>query len=91
MSYAYYNCNRLSASTVYWYSKNISNATNCFYGKNNSRRYNIHVPANSTTLNTLLINNTYSIVGAAITWTKSGSYYYNTAYNIRIYANTSMA
>jgi len=55
-------------------------------GKNNSRRYNIHCYNNSNTLNTLLINNNaYSIVGANITWTNAGTYYYNTAYNIYIY------
>ena len=91
MAYAYYNCKNLNAGTFYFYSKNVSNARNCFYGKNNSRRYNIHVPANSTTLNTFIINNRYSIVGKNITWTKSGTYYYNRTYNIYIYANTSMA
>jgi hypothetical protein len=33
---------------------------------------------------------TNSLVGAAITWTNAGSYYYNTTYNIYIYSNTSM-
>ena len=81
----YHNCKKLSAGNQYWYSKNITNVQNCFAGKNNSRRYNIHCYDNSTTLNTLLINNTNSIVGANITWTKGATYYYNTAYNIRIY------
>ena len=88
---AYRNCKNLNAGTFYFYAKNISNARNCFNGKNNSRRYNIHVPANSTTLNTFIINNSSSIIGKNITWTKSGSNYYNTTYNIYIYANTSMA
>ncbi len=81
----YYNCKKLSAGRQNWYAKNITNVTKCFGLKNNSRRYNIYCYNNSTTLNTLLINNNDSIVGANITWTKSGSYYYNTAYNIRIY------
>ena len=68
-----------------WYSKNITDVQGCFAGKNNSRRYNIHCYNNSTTLNTLLTNDTKSIVNATITWTKRTTYYYNTAYNIRIY------
>ena len=86
----FYGCNNLSAGTSYFYSHNVSDATNCFYGKNNSRRYNIHVPANSTTLNTFLKNDANSIVGAAITWTNQGTYYYNTTYNIYIYPNSSL-
>ena len=85
MHRAYYNCMNLSAGNHYWYSSNISNALQCFHGKNNSRRYNIYVPANSTTLNTCLINNSRSLVGFAITWKNAGSYYYNTKYNIYIY------
>jgi hypothetical protein len=98
MYYAYNNCSNLNAGTFYFYAKNISNATNCFYGKNNSRRYNIHVPANSKTLNTFIINNTSSLVGKAITWNTVTSAstgqiveWYNTAYNIWIYANSAMA
>jgi hypothetical protein len=89
MSYTYHTCKNLSAGNHYWYSNNVSNAFCCFDGKNNSRRYNIHVPANSKTLNTCL-NNESSLVGASITWTNAGSYYYNTAYNIYIYPNSSM-
>ena len=91
MAQAYSNCTNLNAGTFYFYAKNISNARNCFYGKNNSRRYNIHVPANSTTFNTFIFNNTRSLVGATITWTNNGTCQYNTKYNIYIYANTSMA
>ena len=91
MQGAYYNCKKLNAGTFYFYSKVVSDARSCFQNKNNFRRYNIHVPANSTTLNTFIINNTNSIVGKAITWTKMSTYYYNRTYNIYIYPNTSMA
>ena len=90
ISGAYYGCRNLKAGTSYFYSHNVSNATCCFYGKNNSRRYNIHVPANSTTLNTFLKNDANSIVGVAITWTNQGTYYYNATYNIYIYPNSSL-
>lgn len=85
MSYTYYNCNKLNACTVNWYAANINNVKNCFYGKNNSRRYNIHVPTGSTTFNTMIINNKYSLVGANIIWTNNGSCWYNKVYNIYIY------
>ena len=92
MAWTYYNCKNLNAGTFYFYSKNVTDARNCFYGKNNSRRYNIHVPANSTTFNTFIINNTRrSLVGATITWINNGTCWYNPKYNIYIYANTSMA
>ena len=66
-------------------------AINCFYGKNNSRRYDIHLPANSQSWNTFIINNTSSIVGANITWTiDTNGCYYNTVYNIYLHPNTSM-
>ena len=81
----YSNCRNLNEGTSYFYSHNVENANGCFYGKNNSRRYNIHIPANSTTLNTFLINNNNSIVNDNITWTNAGSYYYNSTYNIYIY------
>jgi len=84
MCNTYYGCVNLDGD-IYILSNKVSNAVNCFYGKNNSRIYNIHCYANSTTFNTLLINNVKSIVGAAITWTNDGTYYYNTAYNIYIY------
>ena len=96
MAYAYYKCANLIAGTFYFYAKNISNARRCFYGKNNSRRYNIHVPANSKTLNTFIINNASSLVGANITWTTTTDVngvitrYYNATYNICIFVNTSM-
>ena len=91
MYMTYYNCHKLTGNAIYIYSKNISNAAGCFYGKNNSRRYNIHVPANSTTLNTFLINNTSSLVGSTITYTNDGTCWYNTAYNIYIYTIKSLS
>ena len=91
MASAYYNCRNLNAGTFYFRAKNITNIAKCFYGKNTSRRYNIHIPAGSKTLN-LIYNttNAYSIVGATITWTNSGQNFYNTTYNIYIYANSSL-
>ena len=88
MAYAYYNCVNLNAGNSTWYAQNITNVKNCFYGKNNSRRYNIRVPADSVTLNTCLTNNEDSLVGVAITWSKAllNNYWYNSAYNIYIYA-----
>lgn len=85
MSGTYRSCRNLNECTVNWYAPNIINARNCFYGKNNSRKYNIHVPANSTTFNTMIINNTSSLVGTSITWTNNETCWYNTTYNIYIY------
>jgi hypothetical protein len=85
MIYTYYNCYNLNECTVNWYAPNIINAANCFYGKNNSRKYNIHVPANSKTFNTMIINNTKSLVGTSIRWTNNEICWYNTTYNIYIY------
>ena len=68
---AYRNCKNLfsDGGDAYFYSKNIENAAGCFRGKNNSIRYNIHVPANSTTLNTFLKTTAAtSLVNASITW-----------------------
>ena len=90
MSYTYGFCYSLKVDTSYFYSHNVSNAKNCFCGKSKYRRYNIHIPANSITLNTFLKNDANSIVGEAITWTNQGTYYYNTTYNIYIYPNSSL-
>ena len=91
MAFTYSGCRNLNAGTFYFRAKNITDIASCFYGKNNSRRYNIHVPAGSNTLN-LIYNttNAYSIVGDTITWTNSGQNFYNTKYNIYIYANSSL-
>jgi len=85
MYMAYENCKNLSAGNHTWNSSKVTNACRCYASKNFNRRINLRVPANSTTLNTVLINNASSIVGLDITWTKSTTYWYNTAYNIRIY------
>lgn len=85
MAYAYSNCRNLTGDNIRFYSKNITSIMACFEFKNNTRRFNIHVPSNSKTLNTCLINNTWSMVKANITWTNAGSYYYNATYNIYIY------
>jgi hypothetical protein len=68
----------------------------CFAGKDNSKRLNIYIPntgynTNYNTIAACLVNNTYSIVGANITWTNSGTYYYNTAYNVYIYPVSNVA
>ena len=86
VAYAYYSCKNIIKGTIKWYAKNITNACNCFGNKNVFVKFNIYVVANSKTLNTFLINNTKSIVGKNITWTQDGTKYYNTAYNIYIYA-----
>jgi hypothetical protein len=90
MNYTYKDCTNIAAGTYIFYSNNISSAQGCFEGKLNNRRFNIHVPNNSKTLNTFIINNNLSLVNNNITWTKSGRNYYNTVYNIYIYANTSL-
>ena len=90
MAFTYYNCRNLSGD-MYCYSRNIANFDHCFYNKNNSKRINIHANPSSKTWSTLFANNTANtVVGNAITWTQDGSNYYNTAYNIYIYANTSL-
>ena len=91
MAYTFYNCNKWTANfNMYIYSPNVTNAVNCFYNKYASRYINVHVPANSTTLNTFIKNTAAeSILGKAVTWTHNASNkcYYNTtnAYRIRIY------
>ena len=81
----YYNCYNLSGN-MYMYSNNVSNMRNCFYGKNNSNRYDIYAHQDTTTWNTLSINNTSSMIGSNITWTNySNGSFYNTAYNIYVY------
>ena len=87
MSGTYSYCPNLYGN-AYFYSSNISNATNCFYGRNISNMLNIYCPINSKTMNTLLFNSTRSLVGVSITWTNDFSTngcYYNTTYNICIY------
>lgn len=86
MCSTYYGCTNLTAgSTMYVYNNNVVNFKDCFGAKNNSRRINIKAYLNTNTWNQLKINNTYSVVGAAITWTNyTNGGFYNTAYNIYI-------
>ena len=57
-------------------------------GHNTKKRLNIYAKYGTNTWNTLLCNNTSSIVGANITWTKTNNYYYhNATYNIYIIDN----
>jgi hypothetical protein len=91
MAYAFYNCTGLFNvnSTIYVYSKNISNAACCLYGKNAARYLNIYVPANSLTLNSFIVNTANSILGKAMVWSHNSSNkcYYNTTsgYRVKIY------
>lgn len=86
LRYAFYNCKNLPAGDYYIKAPNITNVYMSFYGKNNSRRYNIHVPGNSTTLTKCKnTSSSYSLVGASISWTNGGTYFYNTTYNIYLY------
>jgi hypothetical protein len=84
---AYEDCPNL-ASNGYFYSANISSVYRCFSNRNTETYLNLYVPANSTTLNTVLINTSYSLLGTPITWTNDiaeNRCYYNTQYNIYIY------
>lgn len=72
---------------AYFYSNNISNVAYCFDIRNTSNRLNIYVHENTTSLNTLLINNSNSLIGANIEWTNdmaNTGTYYNTYHNIYI-------
>ena len=73
------------SGNAYFYSPSVSNMTKCFYYRTATNRLNIYVVANSTTNTTIHYSNTSSIVGNAITWSNTGSYQYNTRYNIYIY------
>lgn len=84
MAYTYYFCFKLHGN-AYFYSPNVSNMRSCFYSRDDYNRLNIYLPENSTTLTTALINNTWSMIGENITWTKTGVNYYNTSANIYLY------
>ena len=93
MYYAYSDCPNLFGNG-YFYSNKVDSIQNCFYGRNTSNHLNLYVPANSTTLNTCLYNNTSSMVGASIDWTDditTNRRYYNTKYNIYIYPVENVA
>jgi hypothetical protein len=69
--------------TAYWYAPNINNMNYCFGNRATNRRLNIYVKKNSVTVNTIrnaTLNN-YD----KVTWTNSGTNFYNTALNIYIY------
>ena len=56
--------------------------------RNANNMLNIYVPENSTSLKSLLVNNTYSLVGKNCSWTNdmsANNRYYNATYNIYIY------
>ena len=82
----YYNCPNIQGNS-YFYSPNVNVVRGCFYNRNTSNMLNIYVQENSKTMNTCLINNNYSLTGAAITWTNDSTNkrYYNTQANIYIY------
>jgi hypothetical protein len=88
----YYGCSNLTGN-AYFYSNQISNADSCFQNINTSKMLNIYVPSNSISLNTLLYNNTTSLVGANITYTNDtvNNCYYNTQYNIYIHPVENVA
>ena len=80
----YYNCYNLKGN-AYFYSDKIANMKSCFTNRYTNSVLKIYVNNGTTSLNTMLRNNASSMVGKSITWTNSGSYYYNTQYNIYIY------
>jgi hypothetical protein len=92
LAYTYEGCKNLSGN-AYFIANWITNVTGCFKNRNTSRRLNIYVPNKGdynsdyakNTANTCFYNNTMSLVGENITWTKSGVNYYNTAFNIYVY------
>ena len=86
ISYAYRNCTNIQGNS-YFYSPNISSIRSCFSGRNTSNMLNIYVQENSTTMNTCLISNTYSLTYSNITWTNdsANNRYYNVSANIYIY------
>ena len=87
MYMTYYNCYNLTGN-AYFYSANISDMGSCFHARPTTKRLNLYLPANSTSLTTALINNNYSMTGFSTTWTNdmvANKCYYNTYYNIYIY------
>ena len=85
---AYANCSKVKGN-VYINTNNITNIINCFGGRSHANRLNIYIPANtsSSTFNCIIGNTSdgTTIVNNAISWTQSGSYYYNTVFNIYVY------
>ena len=84
MSWTYYNCPNIYGNGYFY---NVTNVYQCFYGRNTSRRLNIYTYIPTTFTN---YTNSYSCVGAAITWTadSANNCWYNTTYNIYVYQLT---
>ena len=85
---AYNRCVNLSGN-AYIYATSLTNAAKCFGGRTNPNlisQINIYVRQSSSALNTLLATTAAtSLVGAAITWTNAGNYFYNNRYKLNIY------
>ena len=84
MFQTYYNCPNIYGNGYFY---NVTNVYQCFYGRNTSRRLNIYTYIPTTFTN---YTNSYSCVGAAITWTadSANNCWYNTRYNIYVYQLT---
>lgn len=82
----YANCTNL-AGNMYMFSPNVTNVNSCFNGRNNMNQLNIYVLNGSNSYNTLTNTSNVAsrITGRAISYINSGSYLYNTRYNIYIY------
>ena len=94
LSYTFHNCPNLSGN-IYIYSNNVQNICNFIASRNNSRQINIFAYYGSETYNRFLHGNYYStsstgirynncfILGTnGITWTSSGTQWFNTKYNV---------
>ena len=84
MYYAYGETAANMSGNAYFYSSQVNNATLCLRNKSNSYRLNIYVPANSTTLSTI-IRNTTNFCGPSTNFTKTNSYYRSSRYNVYLY------
>ena len=91
---AYAECPNIQGNT-YLYTNNIKSADCCFKGRNVTNMLNIYLPENSQTLNSFLVSNKMSLIGAEITWTddSTNKRYYSPEANIYIYpvANVEQA
>jgi hypothetical protein len=87
----YGDCSKILRN-AYFYSANVSTVANCFLNKALTKRLDIYVPANSTTLNTCLsTSSTKSLIGKSISWGKGGNVYSNIQYKIYIYPVENVA
>jgi hypothetical protein len=94
---AYGYCRNV-ARNGYFYSNDVSDMYCCFEGWNALKRFNLYVPKNSTTFNTVIGSrfSTDSMFGRnnTFTWTNdfaTNGYYYNTQYNIYVYPVENVA